>query len=157
MIWQVSFSALHKDHVNVLDIMERVKNEEEQNVVDVADIERLKLELAFICTYVQLSYFDLEQFEEVMTVEGQDVETLVRSFFYDHDNNFGCKYDMHHVLASLRVNIDHCISSHLHYTTMTEEQLDFLLLNIHQLSKFVAEHKFPLVTQYEILRMCVAT
>ncbi|KAG5598894.1 hypothetical protein H5410_030264 [Solanum commersonii] len=73
---QVSFSALHKDVVNVLDIMERLKNEEDQNVVDVADIERLKLELAFICTYVQLSYSDLEQFEEVMTVEGQDVETL---------------------------------------------------------------------------------
>ncbi|MCD7463510.1 hypothetical protein HAX54_050752 [Datura stramonium] len=35
---------------------------------------------------------------------------------------------------------------------MTDEQLNFLLLNLHNLSKYLAEQKFPLVTQYEILR-----
>ncbi|KAH0644516.1 hypothetical protein KY284_032400 [Solanum tuberosum] len=151
-----SFSALRKDIDDVLDFLERLKNEEYQNAVDVADqIETLKSELAFICTYVQLSYSDLEQFEDVMTVKGQEVENLFRSILYDVDNNVECKYDMHHVLPSLRDNIDHCISSQHRSTssaTMTEEQLNFLLLNLHHLSKFLAEHKFPLVTQYEILQ-----
>ncbi|WMV30645.1 hypothetical protein MTR67_024030 [Solanum verrucosum] len=35
---------------------------------------------------------------------------------------------------------------------MTEEQLDFLLLNLHHLSKYCAEQFFPSVTQYEILQ-----
>ncbi|XP_055832904.1 putative late blight resistance protein homolog R1A-3 isoform X1 [Solanum dulcamara] len=151
-----SFSALCKDVFNVLDFMERLKNEEDQNAVDVVDqIEKLKSELAFICTYIQLSYSDLEQFEDIMTVKGQEVENLLQSILYDVDNNVGCKYDMHHVLASLRVNISHCISSHHHCkssATMLEEQLNFLLLNLHHLSKFLAEQKFPLVNQYEILQ-----
>ncbi|XP_047264067.1 uncharacterized protein LOC107864520 [Capsicum annuum] len=63
--FEVSFSALRKDVVNVLDFMERLKNEKDQNVVNVYLIERLmRLELAFICTYVQLSYSDLDQFED---------------------------------------------------------------------------------------------
>ncbi|KAG5606748.1 hypothetical protein H5410_028240 [Solanum commersonii] len=37
-------------------------------------------------------------------------------------------------------------------TTMTEEQLDFFLLNLHNLSKYCDEQFFPSVTQYEILQ-----
>ncbi|XP_055832105.1 putative late blight resistance protein homolog R1A-3 [Solanum dulcamara] len=146
----VLFSALRKDIANVLDFLERLKNEENQKA-----LEKLKSELAFICTYIQLSYSDLEQFEDVMNVKGQEVENLLQSILYDIDNNVGCKYDMHHVLASLRANIGHCISSHHHSkssATMLEEQLNFLLLNLHHLSKFLAEQKFPLETQYEILQ-----
>ena len=60
----MSFSALRTDVANVL---ERLKNEQDQKDVDVDLIEKLKLELAFICTYVQLSYSDLDQFEDIMT------------------------------------------------------------------------------------------
>ena len=60
----MSFSALRKDVANVL---ERLKNEQDQKDVDVDLIEKRKLELAFICTYVQLSYSDLDQFEDIMT------------------------------------------------------------------------------------------
>ncbi|KAM3376549.1 hypothetical protein P3S68_015264 [Capsicum galapagoense] len=35
---------------------------------------------------------------------------------------------------------------------MNDEQLNFLLLNLHYISKILAEHFFPLVTQYEILQ-----
>ncbi|KAH0657441.1 hypothetical protein KY289_026189 [Solanum tuberosum] len=147
----VLFSALRKDIADVLDFLERLKNEENQKALDLDQVETLKLKLTFICTYVQLSYTDLEQFKNVMTGEIQVVENLLRSILYDHDNNVRYKYNMHHVLASVRVNIDHCISSHHQSkssTTMTEEQLDFLLLNLHHLSKFHAEHNF----QYEILQ-----
>ncbi|KAH0661081.1 hypothetical protein KY290_027052 [Solanum tuberosum] len=151
----VSFSALRKDIADVLDFLETLKNEENQKALDVDQVEKLKSDLAFICTYVQLSYSDLEQFKNVMTAKGQDVENLLRSILYDVENNVGGKYVMHHVLASLRENINHCISSHHRSkssATMLEEQLNFLLLNLHHLFKFLAEHKFPLVTEYEILQ-----
>ncbi|KAM3304692.1 hypothetical protein P3S67_011558 [Capsicum chacoense] len=93
-------------------------------------IERLRLELAFICTYVQLSYSDLEQFEVVMTAQRQRIEELLRSIFYDGDSSAGFKSDMH------------------------REQLNFLLLNLHHLSKhqYLEERMPSLVTQYEILQ-----
>ncbi|XP_049410759.1 putative late blight resistance protein homolog R1B-17 [Solanum stenotomum] len=146
--------ALRKDIVDVLDFLERLKNEKNKKALDVDQVEKLKSELAFICTYVQLSYSDLELFGYVMLTKGQKVENLLRSILYDVENNVGCKYDMHHVLNSLRDNINHCISSHHHSkssATMLEEQLNFLLPNLHHLSKFLAEQN-PLVTQYEILQ-----
>ncbi|PHT28419.1 hypothetical protein CQW23_31976 [Capsicum baccatum] len=51
-------------------------------------------------------------------------------------------------------NIDDCISSCHHSTSsamMTEEQLNFLLQNLHHQCKYRAEQIFPLDTQYEIL------
>ncbi|XP_049410815.1 putative late blight resistance protein homolog R1B-23 [Solanum stenotomum] len=147
----VSFSALRKDVANVLDFMERLKNEEDQKAVDVDLIENLKLKLTFICTYVQLSYSDLEQFEDIMTRKTREVENLLQPILDDNGNNFGCKY----VLTSLAGNMDDCISSHHRCksdATMMDEQLDFLLLNLYHLSKHRAEKMFPGVTQYEVLQ-----
>ncbi|KAM3376439.1 hypothetical protein P3S68_015154 [Capsicum galapagoense] len=143
--FEMLFSALRKDVVNVLDFMERLKNEEDQNAVDVYLIERLRLELAFICTYVQLSYSDLEQFEVVMSYSRQRVDNLLRPILNDMDR----------VLPNLMGNIDDCISSCYRSTssaTMTDEQLNFLLLNLHHLSKYLAERIFPLETHHEILQ-----
>ncbi|KAH0657472.1 hypothetical protein KY289_026220 [Solanum tuberosum] len=147
----VSFSALRKDVANVLDFMERLKNEEDQKAVDVDLIEKLKLKLTFICTYVQLSYSDFEQFEDIMTRKIQEVENLLQPILDDDGNNFGCKY----VPTSLAGNMDDCISSHHRSksdATMMDEQLDFLLLNLYHLSKHRAEKMFPGVTQYEVLQ-----
>ncbi|KAH0660380.1 hypothetical protein KY289_029128 [Solanum tuberosum] len=147
----VSFSALRKDVANVLDFMERLKNEEDQKAVDVDLIEKLKLKLTFICTYVQLSYSDLEQFEDIMTTKRQEVENLLQPILDDDGKNFGCKY----VLTSLAGNMDDCLSSH-HCSKsdaiMMDEQLNFLLLNLYHLSKHRAENMFPGVTQYEVLQ-----
>ncbi|KAM3376541.1 hypothetical protein P3S68_015256 [Capsicum galapagoense] len=153
--FEMLFSALRKDVVNILDFMERLKNEEDQNAVDVYLIERLRLELAFICTYVQLSYSDLEQFEVVMSYSRQRVDNLLRPILNDVDSNAGCQYNMDHVLPNLMGNIDDCISSCYRSTssaTMTDEQLNFLLLNLHHLSKYLAERIFPLETHHEILQ-----
>ncbi|PHT34823.1 hypothetical protein CQW23_26623 [Capsicum baccatum] len=155
---KVSFSALRKDVVNVLDFMERLKNEKGQNAVDIADqLEKLKLVLAFICTYIQLSYLDLDEFEVVMTAKRQRIEELLRSIVYDGDSSTGSKSDMDHVLPRFMENIDDCIILCHHSTsgtTMTEEQLNFLLVNLHHLSKhqYLEEQMPSLVTQYEILQ-----
>ncbi|PHU13497.1 hypothetical protein BC332_14702 [Capsicum chinense] len=134
--FEVSFSALRKDVVNVQDFMERLNNEEGQNAVDMADqIEELK--------------FLLEEFKDEMSDSRQRVENLLRQILV------GCQYNMDHVLPSPMDNIDDCISSCHHSTssaTMTDEQLNFLLLNLHHISMHLAEKIFPLETQYEILQ-----
>ncbi|KAH0661226.1 hypothetical protein KY284_026157 [Solanum tuberosum] len=143
----VLFSALLKDIADVLDFLE---NEEIQKALDKDQVEKLKLELAFICTYVQLSYSDLEQFEDIMTRKRQEVENLLQPILDDDGNNFGCEY----VLTSLVGNMDDCISLHHRSKsddTVMDEQLDFLLLNLYHLSKHRAEKMFPGVTQYEVL------
>ncbi|XP_047258755.1 uncharacterized protein LOC124890953, partial [Capsicum annuum] len=99
--FEVSFSAHLKDVVNVLDFMERLKNEEGQNAVDMANqIEELKFQLAVSCTYVQLSHCDLEEFKDEMSDSRQRVENLLRQILV------GCQYNMDHVLPRLRDNID---------------------------------------------------
>ncbi|KAK6785864.1 hypothetical protein RDI58_014389 [Solanum bulbocastanum] len=131
--------------------MERLKNEEDQKAVDVDLIESLKLKLTYICTYVQLSYSDLEQFEDIMTRKRQEVENLLQPILDDDGKDVRCKY----VLTSLVGNMDDCISLYHRSksdATMMDEQLDFLLLNLYHLSKHRAEKMFPGVTQYEVLQ-----
>uniref|UniRef100_A0A1U7Y7Z9 Late blight resistance protein homolog R1B-16 n=2 Tax=Nicotiana sylvestris TaxID=4096 RepID=A0A1U7Y7Z9_NICSY len=142
----VSFSALRKDIFNILDFIERLKNDEHQKALDLDLIEMLKFELAFVCTYVQLSCSDLNQFEEVMTSKGQYVEDLLRRILND---------DMHHVLPRFMDNTNDCISSRRRSessATMTEKHLNFLLSNLYHLSKYNAEQVFPSVTENEILQ-----
>ncbi|XP_055832909.1 putative late blight resistance protein homolog R1A-3 [Solanum dulcamara] len=118
-------------------------------------IEKLKSGLALICANVLLSYCDLEQFEDVMTSLREVVKDLFQSILVDVDYDVRCKYNMPHVLRSLMDNIDDCLSSCPRSTSsaiMTEDQLDFLLLNLHHLSKFLAEQIYPLVTQHVILQ-----
>ncbi|PHT44400.1 hypothetical protein CQW23_13558 [Capsicum baccatum] len=90
-----------------------------------------------------------------MSSSRQVVENLLRQILNDVDNNLQCKYNIHHVLLSLMDNINDCISS-CHRSkpsaTITDEQLNFLLLNLHYISTILAEQVFPLVTQYEILQ-----
>ncbi|XP_070024582.1 putative late blight resistance protein homolog R1A-3 [Nicotiana sylvestris] len=151
---QVSFSAFRKDIVNVLVFLERLKNEENQKNIMVVRIEKLKLVLAFFCTYTQLSYSDLEEFEDIMTGKRKEVADLVQSIVNHVGRNMRFKYEMRHVLPRLRYNIrtnSRCRRSRSS-ATMTEEQLDFLLLNLHHLSKYHAKQVFPLVNEYEILQ-----
>ncbi|KAH0660387.1 hypothetical protein KY289_029135 [Solanum tuberosum] len=134
--------------------MERLKNEENQIALEDGVIELLKFRLALICAHFLLSYSDLEQFENVMTSLREQLNDLFQSILVNVDNNVGCKYNMPQVLGSLLDNIDDCISSCPRSTSMTEEELDFLLLNLHYLSKY-AEKMFPLSTQLVMLQnMC---
>ncbi|XP_049409626.1 uncharacterized protein LOC125872874 [Solanum stenotomum] len=87
-----------------------------------------------------------------MNAAKREVKDLLRSILDDVDNNIGCKYNyMNHTLPSLANNMDDCIGSCQRSKSsaiITEEQLNFLLLNLHHLSKFLAEKVYP----YEILQ-----
>ncbi|KAM3267382.1 hypothetical protein P3S67_032432 [Capsicum chacoense] len=74
-----------------------------------------------------------------MTALRQVVKDLLRLLLDDVETNIERKYNMNHALISLSKNMDDCISSCHHSkssTTMTDEQLNFLLLNLHFLSMY---------------------
>ncbi|KAH0661383.1 hypothetical protein KY284_026314 [Solanum tuberosum] len=126
--------------------MERLTNEKDKTALH-DGLFVLKFELALICANVLLSYSDLEQFEDVMTSQREQVKAVFQSILVDVDN----KYNLPHVLGSLMDNIDDCISSCPRSTSMTEEELDFLLLNLHHLSKY-AGMIFPYSAQLVMLQ-----
>ncbi|PHT44557.1 hypothetical protein CQW23_13715 [Capsicum baccatum] len=84
-----------------------------------------------------------------MSASRQEVENLLRQILNDVDNKLQCKYNIHHVLPSLKDNINDCISS-CHRSkpsaTMNDEQLNFLLLNLHYISTILSE-QFPLMAE----------
>ncbi|XP_075083867.1 putative late blight resistance protein homolog R1A-3 [Nicotiana tabacum] len=151
----VSSYVLRKDIFNLLDFIERLKNGRDQIALDMDQIEKLKLELTFMSTFLQLSCSNLDGFNAEMSRKAQQVDDLVRSVFYQSGDNMLVKYDMDHVISHVLENIKSCISSP-HYSkssaTMTEEQLvellDSLLVNLCDLPKHCVELK----TQYEIIQ-----
>ncbi|WMV30660.1 hypothetical protein MTR67_024045 [Solanum verrucosum] len=88
---RVSFSAFRKDFGNLLDFMKRLKNEQNQIALDVNLIEALKYGLTFICTSVQLSYFDLDEFEDEMARKRQKLQPMAEKvgFFLMNDQMDG--------------------------------------------------------------------
>ncbi|XP_009772162.2 putative late blight resistance protein homolog R1A-10 isoform X2 [Nicotiana sylvestris] len=151
-IRDVSLSALRKDIVNILDFIKSVKNEENQKALDVDLIKKLELKLAFFCTYVQLSYSNMENFNSIMTRRRQEVETIL----YDFGYYMQFKQGMHHIHPRLVENMEYCIGSCYlakSSASMTGEQLDFLLQNLPHLSMYWADQQLsPLVPEYEILQ-----
>ncbi|OIT03188.1 hypothetical protein A4A49_02433 [Nicotiana attenuata] len=151
----VSSYVLRKDIFNLLDFIERLKNGRDQIVLDMYQIEKLKLELTFMSTFLQLSCSNLDGFNAKMSRKAQQVDDLVQSVFYESGDNLLVKYDKDHVVPRVLENIKSCISSPLHSkssATMTEEQLvellESLLVNLCDLPKHCAELK----TQYEIIQ-----
>ncbi|XP_075081749.1 putative late blight resistance protein homolog R1B-12 isoform X2 [Nicotiana tabacum] len=151
----VSSFVLRKDIFNLLDFIERLKNGRDQIVIDMDQTEKLKLELTFLSTFLQLSCSNLDGFNAKMSRKAQRVDDLVRSVFYESGDNLLVKYDMDHVVPRVLENIKNCISLPFHSkssATMTEEQLvellESLLVNLCDLPKHCAELK----TQYEIIQ-----
>ncbi|XP_009786121.1 putative late blight resistance protein homolog R1A-3 isoform X2 [Nicotiana tabacum] len=151
----VSSYVLRKDIFNLLDFIERLKNGRDQIVLDMDQIEKLKLELTFLSTFLQLSCSNLDGFNAKMSLQAQRVGDLVRSVFNESGDNLLVKYDMDHVVPHVLENIKNFIGLPLHSkssATMTEEQLvellELLLLNLCDLPKHCAELK----TKYEIIQ-----
>ncbi|XP_047260100.1 toMV resistance protein Tm-2(2)-like, partial [Capsicum annuum] len=127
----VSSAVLREDIVNLLDFIERLKNEEDQIVLDTDQIEKRKLELTFLSDG---SNADLSSIS-------YEVHDLVQSLFHQSGDDMLVKLK-DHVVPRLLENIKTSIISDHHSessATMTEDQLvellDSLLVNLHYLSK----------------------
>ncbi|OIS98449.1 putative late blight resistance protein -like r1b-17 [Nicotiana attenuata] len=157
--FSVSSYVIREDIFNLLDFIERLKNEEDQIDVDMDRIEKLKLELTYVSTFPLLSYSKLDSFNAKMSRKAERVFSLVQSVFYESGKHMLVKYDMDHVVHRLLENIDRYISSLGHpesSSTMIEEKLvellDSLVINLRDLPNPCAELILPLMTQYDVVQ-----
>ncbi|PHT49013.1 hypothetical protein CQW23_13221 [Capsicum baccatum] len=155
---KVSSALLREDIVNLLDFIERLKNEEDQIVPDTDQIEKLKLELTFLSACLQLCYYISDGSNAEMSCISYEVHDLVQSLFHQSGDDMLVKLTDHVVpcllenIKSSAISDDHSESS----ATMTEAQLvellDALLVNLHYLPKVRAKLILPSMTQYEVLQ-----
>ncbi|PHT48990.1 hypothetical protein CQW23_13198 [Capsicum baccatum] len=150
----VSSAVLRKDIVNLQDFIERLKNEEDQTVLDTDQIEKL----TFLLACLQFCHCILDGSNAEMSFLSYEVHDLVQSLFHQSGDDILVKLK-DHVVPRLLENIKSSKISDHHYessATMTEDQLvellDALLLNLHYLPKVRAELLLPLKTQYELLQ-----
>ncbi|PHT28024.1 hypothetical protein CQW23_32380 [Capsicum baccatum] len=149
----VSSAVLRKDIVNLQDFIERLKNEEDQTVLDTDQIEKL----TFLSACLQFCHCILDGSNAEMSFLSYEVHDLVQSLFHQSGDDILVKLK-DHVVPRLLENIKSSKISDHHYessATMTEDQLvellDALLLNLHYLPKVRPELLLPSETQYELL------
>ncbi|KAM3268215.1 hypothetical protein P3S67_031156 [Capsicum chacoense] len=154
----LSSVVLREDIVNLLDFIERLKNEEDQIVLDTDQIENLKLELTFLSACLQLCYYNSDGSKAEMSCISYEIHDLVQSLFHQSGDDMLVKLK-DHVVPCLLENIKTSITSDHHSessATMTEDQLvellDALLVNLHYLPKVRAALLWPSMTQYELLQ-----
>ncbi|PHT61150.1 hypothetical protein T459_34999 [Capsicum annuum] len=76
---QVSSAVLREDIANLRDFIERLMIEEDQAVLDMDQIAKLKLELTFLSACLQLSYYISDGFNDEMSCISYEVHDLVQS------------------------------------------------------------------------------
>ncbi|KAM3268210.1 hypothetical protein P3S67_031760 [Capsicum chacoense] len=150
----VSSAVLRKDIVNLQDFIERLKNEEDQTVLDTDQIENL----TFLSACLQFCHYILDGSNAEISFLSYEVHDLVQSLFHQSGDDILVKLK-DHVVPRLLENIKSSKMADHHYessATMTEDQLvellDALLLNLHYLPKVHAELFLPSKTQYELLQ-----
>ncbi|PHT82336.1 hypothetical protein T459_15351 [Capsicum annuum] len=150
----VSSAVLREVIVNLQDFVERLKNEEDQTVLDTDQIEKM----TFLSACLQLFHYILDGSNVEMSFLSYEVHDLVQSLFHQSGDDMLVKLK-DHVFPCLLENIESSKISDHHYessATMTEDQLvellDALLVNLHYLPKVRAELLLPSRTQYELLQ-----
>ncbi|KAF3635373.1 putative phospholipase A(1) DAD1, chloroplastic-like [Capsicum annuum] len=150
----VPSDVLREDIVDLLDFIERLKNEEDQTVLDTDQIEKL----TFLSACLQLCHYILDGSNARMSFLSYEVHDMVQSLFHQCGDDMLVKLK-DHIIPRLRENINSFIISDHHSessATITEDQLvellDALFVNIHYLPKVCAELILPSMTQYELLQ-----
>ncbi|CAN4090451.1 unnamed protein product [Withania somnifera] len=158
VLFEVQRSII-SNHIDVfLNWLKQLKNEEEQLASKVDDIEKLRMELRFLRTFVLFGSSNLDDFYSKMSRKLEKFEHQVRSLFYqDEDDNILSKYDMDHVAYRLMEDIKSYLSLNHDFVAMTKEKKmieyrDSLLMNLHDLPKYCAKLFLPLMSEYKILR-----
>lgn len=154
---------LHEDIVNLRDFIERLMIEEDQTVLDMDQIEKLKLELTFLSACLQLCYYISDGFTAEMSCISYEVHDLVQSLFHQSGDNMLVKLKDHVIHCLLEIIKSFIISNHHSESsaTMTDNQLvevlDTLLMNLHYLPKVCAELILPSIFNMSFFGMHLAT
>ncbi|KAM3345151.1 hypothetical protein P3S68_024860 [Capsicum galapagoense] len=150
----VSSAVLRADIVNLLDFVERLKNEKDQIDLDMDQIE----ELTFLSACLRLCYYISDGSNAEMYCISYEVHDLVQSLFHQSGDDMLVKLTDHFVPCLLEIIKSSIISNHHSESSaaITEDQLvellDAVLVNLHYLPKVRAEFLVPSMTQYEHLQ-----
>ncbi|KAF3640674.1 putative ubiquitin carboxyl-terminal hydrolase 20-like [Capsicum annuum] len=150
----VPSDVLREDILDLLDFIERLKNEEDQTVLDTDQIEKL----TFLSACLQLCHYILDGSNAETSFLSYEAHDMVQSLFHKCGDDMLVKLK-DHIAPHLRENIHSSIISDHHSessATITEDQLVELLhalfVNLHYLPKVRAELILSSVTQYELLQ-----
>ncbi|PHU18077.1 hypothetical protein BC332_13772 [Capsicum chinense] len=121
MTLSVLSDVLREDIVNLLDFIEMLNNED-QTVLDMDQIEKLKLELTFLSACLQLCYYISDGSNAEMSCISYEVYDLVQSLFHQRGDGMLVKLK-DHVVPRLLENIKSSFTVHHSESsgTMTED------------------------------------
>ncbi|PHT48503.1 hypothetical protein CQW23_12711 [Capsicum baccatum] len=121
LIGEVLSDVLREDIFNLLDFLEMLNNED-QTVLDMDQIEKLKLELTFLSACLQLYYYISKDSNAEMSCISYEVYDLVQSLFHQREDGMLVKLN-DHVVPRLLENIKSSFTVHHSESsgTMTED------------------------------------
>ncbi|KAM3236053.1 hypothetical protein P3L10_016090 [Capsicum annuum] len=154
MISTVPSDVLREDIVDFPDFIERLKNKEDQTVLDTDQIEKL----TFLSACLQLYHYISDDSNAEMSCISYEVHDMVQSLFHHCGDDMLVKLK-DHIVPRLYENINSSIISDHHSessATLIEDQLvellDAFIMNLHYLPKVRADLILPSIIQYELLQ-----
>ncbi|OIT26523.1 PREDICTED: putative late blight resistance protein homolog R1A-3 [Nicotiana attenuata] len=154
----VTSDVFHKDIDNLLDFIERLKNQRDEIALYIDEDENLTMRLKFMSSLFQLFYFIPGGLDAEISCILYEFHDLVQSLFHQSEHEILRKLT-DDVAPYLLGKIESCLSSYHNSepsATMTEDQLvelfDALLVYLHDQSKVFTELICPLKTEYEVLQ-----
>ncbi|KAH0633653.1 hypothetical protein KY284_036439 [Solanum tuberosum] len=149
----VSSVVLHKDIVNLLDFIERLRNGCVLTSLDIDQIEDLTLELMFVSGFFHLYYsFFSEGCNDKMSCISNEIHDLVQSLLHRHGEDMLVNMNYHDLFENIKSYMTYAEPSHV--TTIEDrlvELLDAILVYLQYLPKLCSELIFTSMTQYELL------
>uniref|UniRef100_A0A3Q7FXY8 Uncharacterized protein n=1 Tax=Solanum lycopersicum TaxID=4081 RepID=A0A3Q7FXY8_SOLLC len=119
------------------------------------DIEKLRMELRFLRTFVLFRNWNLDDFYDKMLLNIEKLKDLIDTIF-NEDEFIVAKYNMDSLPSYLRKEINSYLRLKNVANIITEENMfeytDSLLKNLHDLPKYCSDLLQPLMSEYNILR-----
>ncbi|PHU18333.1 hypothetical protein BC332_14028 [Capsicum chinense] len=151
---EVPSDVLREDIVDFPDFIERLKNEEDQTVLDTDQIKKL----TFLSACLQLYHYISDDSNAEMSCISYEVHDMVQSLFHHCGDDMLVKLK-DHIVPRLYENINSSIISDHHSessATLIEDQLvellDAFIMNLHYLPKVRTDLILPSIIQYELLQ-----
>nr|WPV71177.1 Hero-cluster NLR-B [synthetic construct] len=119
------------------------------------DIEKLRMELRFLRTFVLFRNWNLDDFYDKILLNIEKLKDLTDTIF-NEDEFIVAKYNMDSLPSYLRKEINSYLRLKNVAKIITEENMfeytDSLLKNLHDLPKYCSDLLLPLMSEYNILR-----
>ncbi|XP_049355615.1 putative late blight resistance protein homolog R1A-3 [Solanum verrucosum] len=140
-----------------LNRLKKIQNEEEEFIASKLDIvEKLRMDLRFLRTFVLFGDSSLDDFYDKMSLNIFMFEELAWSLFYEDEfiqSKSMTKYNMVRLTHFLVDEMTSYLSlKNIGMMTEIEKMFEYLFRHLHDLPKYCAKFLLPLMSDYKILR-----